>query len=81
MTLSPVGGPGHGRQPFTHDEVPINEDIEAAIAVLRYSADEDTVREKMKTTFPHCQAMVNDADKSADAFSVFPRVLDIPGLV
>ncbi|XP_029632352.1 uncharacterized protein LOC115208432 [Salmo trutta] len=35
----------------------------------------------MKTTFPHCQATVNDADKSADAFSVFPRVLDIPGLI
>jgi hypothetical protein len=54
--------------------VPTNEDIEAAIAVLRYSADEDSVREKMKTAFPHCQAMVNNADKSADVFSVFPRV-------
>ncbi|XP_021424034.2 uncharacterized protein LOC110493846 [Oncorhynchus mykiss] len=77
-TSPKVGGPGHGRQPFTRDEVPTNEDIEAAIAVLRYSADEDSVREKMKTAFPHCQAMVNDADKSAD---VFPRALDIPGLI
>ncbi|XP_024299956.1 uncharacterized protein LOC112266584 [Oncorhynchus tshawytscha] len=64
--------------PFTRDEVPTNEDIEAAIAVFRFSADEDSVREKMKTAFPHCQA---DADKSADVFSVFPRVLDIPGLI
>ncbi|KAM9406908.1 uncharacterized protein ACWYII_027147 [Salvelinus alpinus] len=81
LTLSPVGGPGHGQQPFTRDKVPTNKDIEAAIAVFRYSADEDTVREKMKTTFPHRQAMVNDADKSADVFSVFHRYLDIPGLI
>ncbi|KAL7868765.1 hypothetical protein SRHO_G00101490 [Serrasalmus rhombeus] len=46
-----VCGPGHGRRSFTSDDVPTNEDVEAAIAVLRYSADEDTVCAKMKTTF------------------------------
>ncbi|KAL7877266.1 hypothetical protein SRHO_G00039090 [Serrasalmus rhombeus] len=76
-----VGGPGHGRRPFTSDDVPTNEDMEAAIAVLRYSADDDTVRAKMKTTFIYRQAMVNDANKSADVFLVFPRFLDTPGLI
>ncbi|XP_076836399.1 uncharacterized protein LOC143528675 isoform X2 [Brachyhypopomus gauderio] len=76
-----IGGPGCGRQPFTSDEVPTDEDMEAAIAVLRYSADEGTVRSKMKTTFSYRQAMIKDANKSADVFSVFPRFLDTPGLI
>ena len=74
--MSLAGGPGHGRQPITSDQVPTDEEVEAAIAVLRYSADEDTIREKMKTTFVYRQAMVNNADKSADVFLVFPRFLD-----
>ncbi|XP_063058389.1 uncharacterized protein LOC134451923 [Engraulis encrasicolus] len=76
-----VGGPGHGRTtPFTA-EVLTDEEVESAIAVLRHSADEETIREKMKTTFSYRQAMVNDHDKSAEVFSVFPRFLDTPGLV
>ena len=58
-----------------------DEDVETAIAVLRHSADEDTIREKMKTTFIYRQAMVNDESKAADVFLVFPRFLDTPGLV
>lgn len=81
IVLSEVGGPGCGRQPFTCDEVPTDEDMEAAIAVLRYTSDEETVRSKMKTTFSYRQAMIKDANKSADVFSVFPRFLDTPGLV
>ncbi|KAK6294142.1 hypothetical protein J4Q44_G00349720 [Coregonus suidteri] len=76
-----VGGPGRDRQPFTYDREPSDEDVEAAIAVLRHSADENTVREKMKMTFIYRQAMVNDEAKSSDVFSVFPRFLDTPGLV
>ncbi|XP_066508846.1 uncharacterized protein [Hoplias malabaricus] len=76
-----VGGPGHSRQPFTSEESPSGEDVDAAIAVLRYSADEDTIRAKMKTTFIYRQALVNDAEKSTDVFSVFPRFLDTPGLI
>ncbi|KAK9971269.1 hypothetical protein ABG768_024643 [Culter alburnus] len=43
-----TGGPGRVRQPFTFDREPSDEDVEAAIAVLRHSADEKSVREKMK---------------------------------
>ncbi|XP_051970773.1 uncharacterized protein LOC127635006 [Xyrauchen texanus] len=76
-----IGGPGRGRQPFTYDREPSDEDVEAAIAVLRHSADEKTVREKMKMTFIYRQAMVNDEAKSSDVFLVFPRFLDTPGLI
>ncbi|XP_037304448.2 uncharacterized protein si:ch211-277p15.1 [Pungitius pungitius] len=76
-----VGGPGIGRQPCTFDREPSDEDVEAAISVLRHSADEKTVREKMKMTFIYRQAMVNDVAKSSDVFSVFPRFLDTPGLI
>ncbi|KAL7873591.1 hypothetical protein AOLI_G00126620 [Acnodon oligacanthus] len=68
-----VGGPGHVRQPFISDDVPTEEDVEAAIAVLRYSADE---AEAVAT-----EAVVNDADKSAVVFLVFPRFLETPGLI
>ncbi|XP_058626032.1 uncharacterized protein LOC131536881 [Onychostoma macrolepis] len=76
-----VGGPGRGRQPFAYDREPSDENVEAAIAVLRHSADEKTVREKMKMTFIYRQAMVNDEAKSSDVFLVFPRFLDTPGLI
>ncbi|XP_030279373.1 uncharacterized protein LOC115585259 isoform X2 [Sparus aurata] len=77
-----IGGPGHQQStPFTADTVLSDEDVEAAIAVLRHSADEDTIREKLKTTFIYCRSMVNDEKKAADVFLVFPRFLDTPGLI
>ncbi|XP_063735842.1 uncharacterized protein LOC134862083 isoform X3 [Eleginops maclovinus] len=80
--LREVGGPGHGRtRPFTADQVLTDEEVESAIAVLRHTADEYTIREKMKVTFSYRHAMVNDNDKSAEVFSVFPRFLDTPGLI
>lgn len=66
---------------FTFDrELLSDEEVEAAIAVLRHSADEKTVHEKMKMTFIYRQAMVKDEAKLSD-FLVFPRFLDTPGLV
>ncbi|XP_039527428.1 uncharacterized protein LOC120479215 [Pimephales promelas] len=76
-----VGGPGRGRQPLANDRELSDEDVEAAIAVLKHSSDEKTVREKMKMTFIYRQAMVNDEAKSSDVFLVFPRFLDTPGLI
>ncbi|KAM9447084.1 uncharacterized protein Hap1MRO34_023537 [Clarias gariepinus] len=77
-----VGGPGRGRQPVSPSALPpSDEDVEAAISVLRHSADEKTVREKMEMTFIYRQAMVNDEAKSSDVFLVFPRFLDTPGLI
>ncbi|XP_041922974.1 uncharacterized protein LOC121687886 [Alosa sapidissima] len=77
-----VGGPGHGRtRPFTADRVLTDEEVECAIALLRHTADEETIREKMKVTFVYRHTMVNDENKSAEVFSVFPRFLDTPGLI
>ncbi|KAG5283785.1 hypothetical protein AALO_G00046130 [Alosa alosa] len=77
-----VGGPGHGRtRPFTADRVLTDEEVECAIALLRHTADEETIPEKMKVTFVYRHTMVNDENKSAEVFSVFPRFLDTPGLM
>lgn len=77
-----VGGPSRVQpRPFTADKVLSDEDVEAAIAVLKHSADEDTIREKMKATFIYRQSMVNNEKRAGDVFSVFPRFLDTPGLV
>ncbi|XP_056450969.1 uncharacterized protein LOC130386200 isoform X1 [Gadus chalcogrammus] len=83
VSTSPkVGGPGHGRtRPFTADRVLTDEEVECAFALLRHTADEETIREKMKVTFAYRHAMVNDENKSAEVFSVFPRFLDTPGLM
>ncbi|XP_035998836.1 uncharacterized protein LOC118564540 [Fundulus heteroclitus] len=76
------GGPGHGQsRVFTAVKVLSDEEVEAAIAVLKHSADDDTVREKMKATFHYRHSMVNDEKKAANVFSVFPRFLDTPGLI
>ncbi|XP_072559112.1 uncharacterized protein [Paramormyrops kingsleyae] len=77
-----VGGPGHGRRrPVTAEKELSDESVEAAIAVLKHSADEETVREKMKATFVYRHSMVNDEKKATDVFLVFPRFLDTPGLI
>ena len=52
-----------------------------AIALMKHTADEEVVKEKMKQTFTYRQKMVHDPVKSSDIFTVFPRFLDIPGLV
>ncbi|XP_026005745.1 uncharacterized protein LOC113010752 [Astatotilapia calliptera] len=46
-----------------------------------HSADEDTIREKMKATFIYRHSMVSDDKNAADVFIVFPRFLDTPGLI
>ncbi|XP_058490287.1 uncharacterized protein LOC131464160 [Solea solea] len=77
-----IGGPSRVQpRPFTADKVLSDEDVEAAIAVLKHSADEDTIREKMKATFIYRQSMVNNEKRAGDVFSVFPRLLDTPGLI
>nr|XP_043888719.1 uncharacterized protein LOC122773835 isoform X1 [Solea senegalensis] len=77
-----VGGPSRVQpRPFTADKVLSDEHVEAAIAVLKHSADEDTIREKMKATFIYRQSMVNNEKRAGDVFSVFPRLLDTPGLI
>ncbi|KAI9541225.1 hypothetical protein NQZ68_033009 [Dissostichus eleginoides] len=48
---------------------------------MKHSADESVVKEKMKATFQCRQAMTRDQQASSTVLDVFPRFLDIPGLV
>ncbi|KAL3978280.1 mitofilin [Sarotherodon galilaeus] len=76
-----IGGPGHGRsRPLTTQTVLSDEDVRAAIALLRHSADED-IREKMKATFIYRHSMVNDEKNAANVFIGLMRFLDTPGLI
>ncbi|XP_058867922.1 uncharacterized protein LOC117409960 [Acipenser ruthenus] len=52
-----------------------------AISVLQHSTDESLVKEKMRATFKHRQNIVQDPEKSSTILGVFPRFLDIPGLI
>ncbi|KAL3971554.1 hypothetical protein ACER0C_027073 [Sarotherodon galilaeus] len=63
-----IGGPGHGRfRPLTTETVLSDEDVRAAIALLRHSADED-IREKLKAIFIYRHSMVSDEKNPADVF-------------
>ncbi|XP_025766755.1 uncharacterized protein LOC109203848 isoform X1 [Oreochromis niloticus] len=76
-----IGGPGHGRsRPLTTQTVLSDEDVRAAIALLRHSADED-IRKKMKATFIYRHSMVSDEKNAADVFIGLMRFLDTPGLI
>ncbi|KAM6948045.1 uncharacterized protein PEZ65_001577 [Lycodopsis pacificus] len=47
---------------------------------MKHTADEATVKEKMKQTFTYRQDMVHYPVKSSELFTAFPRFLDIAGL-
>ncbi|XP_071061872.1 uncharacterized protein, partial [Pseudochaenichthys georgianus] len=57
------------------------EECREAISFIKHSADESVVKEKMKATFQCRQAMTRDQQASSTVLDVFPRFLDIPGLV
>ncbi|XP_062253507.1 uncharacterized protein LOC133962083 [Platichthys flesus] len=48
---------------------------------MRHSADEDTIKKKMKLTFDFRRNMVLEPQQSSDVLSVFPRFKDVKGLV
>ena len=52
-----------------------------AIALMKHTADEAVVKEKMRLTLIYRQKVLHDPDKSSDILDIFPRFLDIPGLV
>lgn len=49
--------------------------------MMKHSSDEALVLDKMKATFEHRQKLVRDPNKSVAVLDIFPRFLDIPGLV
>lgn len=52
-----------------------------ALSVMKHSSDVTLVKNKMKATFQHRQKVVQDPDTASTVLDLFPRFLDIPGLV
>ncbi len=52
-----------------------------AIYFLVHTADIPEVMQKMKETFKHRHELVHNPQRSADVLDVFPRYLNVKGLV
>lgn len=77
-----TGGPKADRDPFREENWLATESLCCeAIALLKHTADEAIVKEKMKQTFTDRQKMVHDPVKSSEIFTAFSRFLDIAGVV
>ncbi|KAK0136655.1 hypothetical protein N1851_027158 [Merluccius polli] len=51
-----------------------------AISLMKHSADEDTVKKKMKLKFVYRRNMVLDPQQSSNILSDFPHFKDVKGL-
>ena len=78
-----TGGPAGASRVPLRKETQLTTETQCceAIALMKHTTDEAIVKEKMKQTFTHRQAMVNDPAKSPEIFTTFPRFFDIAGLV
>ncbi|KAK9538043.1 hypothetical protein VZT92_005604 [Zoarces viviparus] len=77
-----TGGPKAERDAFRVENWLTTESLCCeAIALMKHTADEATVKEKMKQTFTYRQDMVHDPVKSSELFTAFPRFLDVAGLI
>ena len=73
-------GPKTLRETSTSEQLS-GDECREAMSVMKHSADQPVVREKMKATFKHRQSMLHDPDQSSVILDHFPRFLDTPGLV
>ncbi|KAF7229743.1 transcript variant X1 [Nothobranchius furzeri] len=78
-----LGGPATKRDAqFVPDTVLSEDECRKTIALIKYSADEDTIKKKMKLTFDFRRNIVLDPELSrSTVLSVFPRFKDVQGLV
>ncbi|XP_061092563.1 uncharacterized protein LOC133124964 [Conger conger] len=82
------GGPSHGGGPTARRDSHVvpetalsEEECKEAISLMKHSADEDTVKNKMKLTFDYRRKKVLDPQQSSSILSDFPRFQDVKGLV
>ncbi|XP_077939789.1 uncharacterized protein LOC144389513 [Gasterosteus aculeatus] len=73
-------GPKTRRESLSTCQQLFGEECKEAISTIRHSSDESVVKEKMRATFQYRQKMVGD-DASSSFLDVFPRFLDVPGLI
>lgn len=58
-----------------------NQSNKTVKSMIKHSSDKALVLDKMEATFEHRQKLVHDPDKSVSILDIFPRFIDIPGLV
>ncbi|KAJ8366473.1 hypothetical protein AAFF_G00353530, partial [Aldrovandia affinis] len=76
------GGPTVRRQCQFVPETALSEDeCKEAISLMKHSADEDIVKNKMKLTFDYRRNMILDPQQSCNILFEFPRFKDVKGLV
>ncbi len=63
------------------DKQLLGEQCHETISFLKHSTDESAIKEKMRATFQYRQTLVQDQRCSSTVLDVFPRFLDITGLV
>nr|XP_040016269.1 uncharacterized protein LOC120807889 isoform X1 [Gasterosteus aculeatus aculeatus]XP_040037528.1 uncharacterized protein LOC120822168 [Gasterosteus aculeatus aculeatus] len=73
-------GPKTRRESLSTCQQLFGEECREAISTIRHSSDESVVKETMRVTFQYRQKMVGD-DASSSFLDVFPRFLDVPGLI
>ncbi|TDG99335.1 hypothetical protein EPR50_G00192910 [Perca flavescens] len=73
-------GPKTLRETSTSEQLS-GDECREAMSVMKHSADQPVIKEKMKATFKHRQSMLHDPDQSSGILDDFPRFLDTPGLV
>ncbi|XP_028420560.1 uncharacterized protein LOC114546094 [Perca flavescens] len=73
-------GPKTLRETSTSEQLS-GDECREAMSVMKHSADQPVIKEKMKATFKHRQSMLHDPDQSSGILDDFPRFLDTPGLI
>jgi hypothetical protein len=48
---------------------------------MKHSVDEETVKQKMRSTFRYRRNMVEDPERCGDVLAEYPRFKDVKGLV
>ncbi|CAM4652279.1 unnamed protein product [Leuciscus chuanchicus] len=80
-STSTTYGPKSKRDFLLADKQLFGEECREAISLLKHSTDVSVVKNKMMATFQYRQTLVQDQQNSATVLDVFPRFLDVPGLI
>ncbi|XP_051572165.1 uncharacterized protein LOC127451472 [Myxocyprinus asiaticus] len=77
-----TGGPTADRDPYKLDSW-LNDECQCqeAIALMKHTADETVVKEKMRLTLAYRQKMLHDPIEASDIIPIFPRFMDIQGFI
>lgn len=76
-----LDGPKTRRESLLIGEQLFGEECREALSTMIHSTDEHVVKARMRATFEYRQKIVHDQDASVSVLDVFPRFLDIPGLI